>query len=176
MFTSAWTTALTCSEPCRRERLRRYHAERWLRVRPDPAEWVTTRCVTCRREFQTRTGATICSKPCERAREANLARGTYSRRRGCERLRIGKRDLRRVLERYRHSCAYCQTQLRRGGRRSDSLEWDHVIPIARGGRHGVGNLVPACMKCNRQKNDRLLVEWRMQKAQKILSQNPSVAL
>lgn len=37
---------------------------------------------------------------------------------------------------------------------------DHVIPIARGGRHAIGNLIPACDWCNKSKGDRLLAEWR----------------
>lgn len=37
---------------------------------------------------------------------------------------------------------------------------DHVIPIARGGRHSIGNIVVACKPCNSQKNKRTIQEWR----------------
>lgn len=58
-----------------------------------------------------------------------------------------------VLRRYGHCCAYC-------GQCGDPLEMDHVVPLARGGRHAVGNVLPACKSCNRSKNALLLVEWR----------------
>ena len=57
----------------------------------------------------------------------------------------------RVLQRYRHECAYC------GG--SGPLEMEHVVPVAKGGRHSIGNLVPACRSCNASKHANLLVEW-----------------
>lgn len=33
----------------------------------------------------------------------------------------------------------------------DHLSMDHVVPLARGGRSTKGNVVPACMACNRKK-------------------------
>jgi len=61
----------------------------------------------------------------------------------------------RVLERHRHECFYC------GGHHRDSpLTIDHIIPLAKGGRHAIGNLIPACQPCNSSKHARLLVEWK----------------
>lgn len=40
---------------------------------------------------------------------------------------------------------------------------DHVIPIARGGEHRIGNLAPACRSCNAQKNRSFIMEWRKRK-------------
>ena len=37
---------------------------------------------------------------------------------------------------------------------------DHIIPVARGGRHAIGNFLGACGSCNCSKNDMLLVEYR----------------
>jgi 5-methylcytosine-specific restriction endonuclease McrA len=36
---------------------------------------------------------------------------------------------------------------------------DHVVPIARGGAHSIGNLMPLCGPCNTSKNDMLWIEW-----------------
>ena len=44
--------------------------------------------------------------------------------------------------------------------RCQSLEMDHVIPISRGGRHAIANILPSCPPCNRSKNGSLLSEWR----------------
>lgn len=62
----------------------------------------------------------------------------------------------RELRRYGQCCAYC-------GKRSEILEKDHVIPLTRGGRHALANIVPACPTCNRSKYNHLLSEWRATK-------------
>lgn len=43
-------------------------------------------------------------------------------------------------------CAYCETSL------DDSFHWDHIVPIARGGKHEIDNVVPVCPACNLKKN------------------------
>ena len=62
----------------------------------------------------------------------------------------------RVAARYRGCCAYC-------GVEDDNLEMDHVVPVAKGGGHRIGNFVPACRSCNSSKNDRFLSEWKLWK-------------
>lgn len=46
-------------------------------------------------------------------------------------------------------CAYCQVT-------DKPLTIDHVIPVSKGGRHEVSNIVPACKCCNDRKNDLVL--------------------
>lgn len=67
---------------------------------------------------------------------------------------ITERDIARLLDRYRQSCAWCLLPL------PDRWHLDHVIPLTRGGRHSIGNLVPACAPCNQSKTNKLPVEWR----------------
>lgn len=57
------------------------------------------------------------------------------------------------LNLYNSPCFYCGS--------NESIQIDHVIPIARGGRHSIGNLVAACAKCNNQKKARFITEWRL---------------
>lgn len=52
---------------------------------------------------------------------------------------------------YNSPCAKCQS--------TDDITMDHIVPIARGGRHSVGNLQPLCGSCNSSKRDKLMVEW-----------------
>ena len=49
-------------------------------------------------------------------------------------------------------CFYC-------GAPSEHI--DHIVPIARGGRHSIGNLIQACAKCNQSKNKKFIMEWRI---------------
>lgn len=48
-------------------------------------------------------------------------------------------------------CIYC-------GKPAEHI--DHVIPIARGGRHSVGNLAPACKSCNLHKSSKFVSVWK----------------
>lgn len=82
-------------------------------------------------------------------RMAVHARRARKMQNGC--FPISRRDVARLLERYRHRCAYCGT--------TGKLQLDHVIPIARGGRHSIGNLVPACSRCNGSKHAQFVMEW-----------------
>jgi 5-methylcytosine-specific restriction endonuclease McrA len=58
------------------------------------------------------------------------------------------KDFARLL---RGPCAACGSDV--------EISLDHVVPIARGGRHSVGNLQPLCKSCNSSKGARLQIEW-----------------
>ncbi len=48
-----------------------------------------------------------------------------------------------VLAFYRYGCAYCKAD-----------HWDqqdHIVPLSRGGRHHISNVVPCCSRCNSRK-------------------------
>lgn len=47
-------------------------------------------------------------------------------------------------------CAYCGS--------SENVQLEHVIPLKRGGKHSLDNLVLACKPCNISKNAKLLLE------------------
>lgn len=60
-------------------------------------------------------------------------------------------------------CVYC-------GRESETV--DHVIPWARSGYGGTGNLVPACKTCNQSKSDRTPAEFVMARSHPRLWPSP----
>jgi 5-methylcytosine-specific restriction endonuclease McrA len=62
-------------------------------------------------------------------------------------------DAKQVAKIYASSCFSCGT--------NKNISLDHVIPIARGGNHSIGNLMPLCQPCNSSKGKKLLVEWRL---------------
>jgi hypothetical protein len=48
-------------------------------------------------------------------------------------------------------CAYCDA--------AEQLQWEHIIPISRGGPDNIDNMVLACAACNRSKSARNPLEW-----------------
>ena len=56
-----------------------------------------------------------------------------------------------VLKRDNFTCQYC-------GRKGEGveLEIDHIIPMTRGGKTDIRNLITACKECNRAKHNKLL--------------------
>jgi len=57
---------------------------------------------------------------------------------------------------YASKCFYCKV--------ADATTVDHVVPIAKGGTHSIGNLLPACRPCNESKKAKLLIEWKIERA------------
>lgn len=70
--------------------------------------------------------------------------------------KVTNRDIQRLFQRHNHQCFYCG--------KSGDLTIDHVIPLVRGGRQSIGNLIPACTSCNCSKKSRTIVEWRQGRA------------
>lgn len=62
---------------------------------------------------------------------------------------VTAKELQRI---YSSPCLYCGS--------TTQISVDHVIPIYRGGRHSIGNLVPACKACNSSKGTKLITEWK----------------
>jgi hypothetical protein len=165
------TDRLTCSRKCGKRRNAR---SRYKGIR----DFV---CAHCAGAFQSgRSDALYCSGWCRKRayyavnRERLIADSIrwavahpekmQARRRARRALKRGNpgsvgvelRDWRRLVRRHRGCCAYC-------GDQPETIHMDHVIPLARGGRHAIGNVLPACPTCNHSKSATLLVEWRHQR-------------
>ena len=54
-----------------------------------------------------------------------------------------------IFTRDRHTCQYCNHKFK-----SEDLTFDHVVPIAKGGRKTWENIVTACWRCNNRKSGR----------------------
>lgn len=102
------------------------------------------------RAAQRRRAAAFRSANPERAREKSRQskQRWRARRYDGSGYEVAARDIRRLAS---ACCVAC-------GLPADSL--DHVIPLSRGGSHGVGNLAPMCRTCNSSKGAKTISEWR----------------
>ena len=57
----------------------------------------------------------------------------------------------KILVSAKDQCAYCDS--------AGPLQWEHVIPLARGGPNTIDNLVLACARCNQSKGAADLIAW-----------------
>lgn len=78
-----------------------------------------------------------------------------ARRAGAETFDFTEKDWQRLMNRYGGRCAYCAELI------IGKIHKEHVIPLSRGGRHSLGNILPACGSCNFSKGPLFLMEWRM---------------
>lgn len=90
--------------------------------------------------------------------EVNAARRARrrARERGAESRVVGGRDIARIKARQHGRCYYCAGT-------TVEMHVDHVVPLSRGGRNAIGNLVLACASCNLSKSDKLLIEWKSER-------------
>jgi hypothetical protein len=65
---------------------------------------------------------------------------------------LNREDYEATSRFFENRCAYC------GG---DFQRWDHLVPVFEGGDTIVGNLVPACSKCDSSKGNRIYSEWML---------------
>lgn len=73
---------------------------------------------------------------------------------GLARRQFGKAEAEEVLDFFGNNppqCVYCGS--------IDVKRWDHLLPISEGGETVVGNMVPACSKCDDSKGKRYYKEW-----------------
>lgn len=70
-------------------------------------------------------------------------------RKNAQSFHISKKDYKKLNT---SCCFFCGAKI--------ELSLDHIIPLNRGGTHGIGNLQILCISCNCSKQDMLFSEWR----------------
>lgn len=63
---------------------------------------------------------------------------------------FGKNQMQLLAAFFDHTCAYCGGSVQR---------WDHLIPVSMGGDTVLGNMVPACSKCDDSKRGLAYDAW-----------------
>ena len=61
-----------------------------------------------------------------------------------------------IFTRDKYTCQYCSKKFK-----TEELTFDHVVPIARGGKKTWENIVTACWRCNNKKSGRTPMEAHM---------------
>ena len=75
-------------------------------------------------------------------RNARLANGSYT-----------AEEWAKKLSEYAGTCHWCKQPI------SDGVVTDHLIPVSRGGRNTIDNIVPSCHSCNQSKHAALPDEF-----------------
>lgn len=82
---------------------------------------------------------------------ADGVRRRRSKKRNVHHVNYNLGHIESLLEKFDTSCAYCSRKV--------ELTIDHFIPTNKGGSDCLGNLIPACGKCNSSKQDSDPKEW-----------------
>jgi len=118
--------------------------EHW---RQHPADYETYHLERSKHNFRWR----YMVDPKFRLYHRSKARERKARERGSTTLMLSPDQLWRRWVQFDHCCAYCGT--------NGDLHMEHVIPISKGGEHHLGNIVPACQRCNYSKHTLEAQAW-----------------
>jgi len=117
----------------KREANKRHYQENKARYRELQQKW--------QQENPERLKALSCNSYARR-RARKVQNGIY---------KVTNKDLVRMYEK---PCVFCGEH--------ENIQIDHVIPIAKGGVHGIGNLQTLCQSCNSKKSDKYMMQFKME--------------
>lgn len=104
---------------------------------------IKSQCKKCHSKTTVLTRDKDKARAAGRINEANR-RARMAKARG----HLSSSDMRLIRDRFGRECLKCGA--------TKNLQWDHVIPLAKGGAHCVSNLQCLCRKCNEQKQARTM--------------------
>lgn len=128
-------------------------------TKPEAARFTANTCNECGKGFidaHTGSPSHYCSRTCQRrvmrrARKASEHGSTGTFRWA---------DVIRLWMAAGKQCGYCDAVM------TGQPDPDHVVPISRGGRNDLGNILACCRLCNADKGDLTLDEWRDSREQR----------
>lgn len=129
--------------------------------------WRQGQCCICNKAFiDWHPSSITCSQKCSRENQRRIRRAKASRRRALERNAfVADVHLHQLIEEHGAICHLCglPLELRMAVPYPRAATIDHVIPLARGGKHEPANCRPAHFRCNSFKRDEvkaLTYEWK----------------
>lgn len=120
-----------------------------------------------KREYARNYQAEHSKQKCEydrnyRAARPGISTERWRRRRALEMNAEGNgvtiQEWEEIKKDYNYLCAYCNQK--------KTLEMDHIVPLSKGGKHDVDNVVPACKSCNSSKTASSLLIFLYQRLPK----------
>lgn len=139
--------------------------DHWARWYGRTSKWVapvvrnTGECQWCGAPNSRDQSAAYCSWSCKQ-------KAKRQRRRATEFGAPGEYTWTQVMTQYRRQgyvCAYCRQKIK------GLPEPEHVVPLSRGGRNDMTNIVAACKQCNSDKRDLMLSEWNVDRQRRGLT-------
>jgi 5-methylcytosine-specific restriction endonuclease McrA len=94
-------------------------------------------------KYQTRPELRLYTRQKTRRRKV-LERGSVG-------VHVKGRQIKERFAEFGNRCAYCNG--------TGDLHIEHVIPISKGGTHALGNILPACLRCNYSKGTKEVETW-----------------
>lgn len=93
----------------------------------------------------------------KKSKQCSKCNKTVRRKRRLLRIRTGAPvediPIKELSERFNHQCAMCSVIVKRDNSWPDGWTTDHVIPLAKGGKHRWDNVQLLCRRCNSHKQD-----------------------
>lgn len=91
------------------------------------------------------------TRPDLRLYHREKSRRRKARDRGATAVQVSATAIRQRFNEFGNSCAYCGVQ--------GDMEIEHVVATSKGGAHDIGNIVPACSRCNTSKRTTEMECW-----------------
>lgn len=91
------------------------------------------------------------TRPDLRLYHREKSRRRKARDRGATAVQVSAAAIRQRFNEFGNSCAYCGAQ--------GDMEIEHVVATSQGGAHDIGNIVPACSRCNTSKRTTEMERW-----------------
>jgi len=146
------------TEAERRRRLAEQKLKRASRGTKGRTIWVQRTCKMCPTVFLTPSSGPgrCCSKFCTERNKEDIRHARVARRRSRQKDAFVENVSRmKILKRDNYRCHICgrKTDPRKKAPHPRSPTIDHIIPLARGGKHESANVATACFICNAIKRD-----------------------
>lgn len=148
-----------CDEIFATSLLSKLRCKRHCELESRPARFTCGACADCGQTYTAETNGSpirYCSTRCVR-------RTAKRKRRAREHNAPGSFTYGQLITQYirqGQACAYCKQPT------NGTPDPEHVLPLSRGGRNDMSNLVAACRACNTDKGDLTLTEWAASRAKR----------
>ena len=133
--------------PCEKQKKREYYIKNAEHIKEKAAKWKKNNPDKIKEQRKTNREKNLEKI---RLRSKNKEARRRSRKRNSGEFLVLNKELKKI---YSSPCFICGS--------TENITADHIIPIAKGGRHSIGNLQALCKSCNSSKGKKLMSEWKI---------------